>query len=166
LTATPSALEPRASNWRRERPTNSPSPSGRRGRIRLASPTRPTPRRGGPAPWPSSTNRPCLCGASPGLSAPQPPGAARGKHANSASRGGPLERSIARLATALLAGFLVVAAGLGYWQVLEAGALESRPNTPRLAEEEARVVRGRILDRQGAVLADNAQGPDGSRREY
>src|SRR5581483_7241957 len=33
-------------------------------------------------------------------------------------------------------------------------------------EEENRVVRGRILDRNGVVLADNIATPDGSRREY
>ena len=77
-----------------------------------------------------------------------------------------MERGIARLGTALLLGFLLVAAGLGYWQVLDAGALVARANNPRLAEEEARVVRGRILDRNGAVLADNVPDPEGARREY
>lgn len=77
-----------------------------------------------------------------------------------------MERAILRLGTALLVGFLLVATGLGYWQVLEAGALVARANNPRGAEEAARVVRGRILDRNGAVLADNVQDAAGSRREY
>ncbi len=81
-------------------------------------------------------------------------------------QGSSLERGILRLAIALLAGFLLVAAALGYWQVLEAGALQARANNPRNAEEEARTTRGRILDRNGVVLASNAAGPDGPTREY
>jgi len=74
-----------------------------------------------------------------------------------------VDKSISRLAGALLLGFLVVAGALGYWQVVQADALLARSNNPRPAEEEARVVRGRILDRNGAVLADNG-GPNGARR--
>lgn len=77
-----------------------------------------------------------------------------------------MERGILRLGTALLAGFLVVAVGLGYWQVLAAGALEARPNNPRTAEAEGRALRGRILDRNGVVLAENAEGAAGQRRQY
>ncbi len=77
-----------------------------------------------------------------------------------------MQHGILRLGTTLLLGFLVVALGLGYWQVLDAGALLAHENNPRVLEEESRVVRGRILDRNGVVLADNVATPDGSRREY
>jgi penicillin-binding protein A len=77
-----------------------------------------------------------------------------------------LERAILRLGTALLAGFLLVAGALGYWQVFEASTLVARANNPRIAEEASRVVRGRILDRNGAVLADNVARGDGSGRQY
>ncbi len=66
-----------------------------------------------------------------------------------------MERSIVRLATALLAGLLVVAGALGYWQVVQANALMARSNNPRLIEEEARIARGRIVDRNGVMLASN-----------
>ena len=74
-----------------------------------------------------------------------------------------MEQSISRLAAVLLLGFLVVGGVLGYWQVVQADALLARSNNPRRIEEEARIVRGRILDRNGVVLADNG-GPEGSRR--
>jgi peptidoglycan glycosyltransferase len=77
-----------------------------------------------------------------------------------------MEGTIVRLATTLLAGFLLVAGALGYWQVVEADALVARANNPRTIEEEARIVRGRMLDRNGAVLARNAEGAGGGRREY
>jgi penicillin-binding protein A len=77
-----------------------------------------------------------------------------------------LERGILRLGIALLVGFLLVAGGLGYWQVLDAGALVARANNPRAAEEEARVVRGRIFDRNGAILADNGPSPRAPGRTY
>jgi peptidoglycan glycosyltransferase len=77
-----------------------------------------------------------------------------------------VERTIFRLGTMLLAGFLVVGAALGYWQILEAGALEARANNPRAVEAELRVLRGRIVDRNGVVLARTVQEDDGPHREY
>lgn len=77
-----------------------------------------------------------------------------------------VDRAIFRLATGLFIGFLIVAAALGYWQVLQAGALEVRANNPRLGEEEARIHRGRILDRNGAVLARSMPGDEGAQRDY
>ena len=77
-----------------------------------------------------------------------------------------MERAILRLGTGLLVGFLVVAAALGYWQVLEARALASRPNNPRTAESEQRVARGQIQDRNGVVLAQTVRDQDGPHREY
>jgi len=74
-----------------------------------------------------------------------------------------VERNIARLATAVLTGLLLVALGLGYWQLWEAPALAARPNNPRPYEEDRRVLRGRILDRNGVELARTR--PDGT-REY
>lgn len=74
-----------------------------------------------------------------------------------------MERHIARLATVVLAGLVLVALGLGYWQLWEAPALAARANNPRPYEEDRRVQRGRILDRNGVELARN--GPGGT-REY
>jgi penicillin-binding protein A len=74
--------------------------------------------------------------------------------------------SITRLANALFLGFLVIAGALGWWQVVQADALQARSNNPRTVEEEARIVRGRILDRNGAVLAENAANAPGGARQY
>jgi cell division protein FtsI/penicillin-binding protein 2/cell division protein FtsW (lipid II flippase) len=67
-----------------------------------------------------------------------------------------------------LAGFAAVALTLGYWQVARAD-LAASPSVggERLRVEEARVQRGRILDRNGVVLAETELGPDGEpRRVY
>lgn len=69
----------------------------------------------------------------------------------------------------LLVGFLVIAAALGYWQVARAADLASDPavSGERLRLEQVRITRGRILDRNGEVLAETQFGPDGTpRRVY
>lgn len=52
-----------------------------------------------------------------------------------------------------LAIFLVLSVWLGYWQIWRGPALNVNPLNPRLAKVEATIERGRILDRDGAVLA-------------
>lgn len=61
--------------------------------------------------------------------------------------------SIERLARVLLAGFVVVALALAYWQLVRAPELAARSDNPRLVQAEWRVQRGRLLDRSGAILA-------------
>jgi peptidoglycan glycosyltransferase len=74
----------------------------------------------------------------------------------------PVDRSAARSAArnAILhtAGVLalalaVLAAVCGYWSVIRADWLVAREDNPRRVTYERRIVRGRILDRDGAVLA-------------
>ena len=60
-----------------------------------------------------------------------------------------------------------MALALGYWQFFRQDELLARPTNPRIAEEAARVVRGKILDRTGMVLAENVPTPGGaSERTY
>ncbi len=66
-----------------------------------------------------------------------------------------LARRIERLGSALLAGFAVVALTLAYWATVRSEALAARPDNPRLVETELRVQRGRIVDRNGVVLAES-----------
>ncbi|MPZ97983.1 MAG: hypothetical protein GEU80_01385 [Dehalococcoidia bacterium] len=74
-----------------------------------------------------------------------------------------------RVGLALLLGFLVLAGALGYWQVVRAADLSSDPAVmgERLNREAARVTRGRILDRNGEVLAETVRASDGTvQRQY
>src|SRR5690606_4490922 len=74
-----------------------------------------------------------------------------------------------RVGLALLLGFLVLAGTLGYWQVARASDLSSDPAVmgERLSREAARITRGRILDRNGEVLAETVTEPDGTvQRQY
>ncbi|MGE3855554.1 MAG: FtsW/RodA/SpoVE family cell cycle protein [Dehalococcoidia bacterium] len=76
-------------------------------------------------------------------------------------------RRTQHMAYALLAGFVTVALGLGYWQVVRTDlANDPRVGGERLNLEAARVERGRLLDRNGTVLADTVLGPAGPERRY
>jgi peptidoglycan glycosyltransferase len=66
----------------------------------------------------------------------------------------------------LLACFGVVAIALGYWQVWRAADLAQDPANPRIADERLSQPRGRILDRNGQVLAVSESTPQGTRRRY
>ena len=77
-----------------------------------------------------------------------------------------MQRNVERLHTALLAGFVVVALALGYWQFFRQDEILGRTTNARLAEEAQRVVRGKILDRNGIVLAESTVTPDGIARRY
>jgi peptidoglycan glycosyltransferase len=62
---------------------------------------------------------------------------------------GPLRRTSAVLMLALA----ILAAVCGYWTVVRADWLVAREDNPRRVSYERRIVRGRILDREGEVLA-------------
>src|SRR5215213_2457959 len=81
--------------------------------------------------------------------------------------GGPaMHSTIRRLHTVIMGGFVLVALTLGYWQFFRRDDLVARPTNPRLVEEARRVVRGRILDRNGEVLVQSKETPDGTVRGY
>jgi peptidoglycan glycosyltransferase len=69
-----------------------------------------------------------------------------------------VETQIRHVGTAFLIGFLVLAGGSGYWQVWRGPALAESPANPRVIEAERRALRGRILDRNNAVLVENRDG--------
>lgn len=58
------------------------------------------------------------------------------------------------LAIVILVGFLLVAASLLFWSIIRAPALLLREDNPRLVEAELRIQRGKILDRNGMILAE------------
>src|SRR5438270_13484257 len=70
------------------------------------------------------------------------------------------------LSGVLMMGFLVIAAALGYWQVFGADEVLQRPTNPRQIEEERRIIRGRILDRNGEVLASSQRVGELAQRTY
>jgi peptidoglycan glycosyltransferase len=69
--------------------------------------------------------------------------------------------SIFRIACALTIALALVAATCGYWAIARAQALNARSDNPRRILYEQRIRRGRILDRNGIVLADIAVDEDG-----
>jgi peptidoglycan glycosyltransferase len=64
-----------------------------------------------------------------------------------------LTTPLLRLARVLAAALLLLAATCGYWTIARAEPLRAREDNPRRVLYEQRVVRGRILDRDGVVLA-------------
>ena len=77
-----------------------------------------------------------------------------------------LRGNVRRTAVTLLAGFAIVAAALGYWQILRGTDLAQDPANPRVANERVFAPRGRILDRTGQVLAESRETPNGYQRHY
>jgi peptidoglycan glycosyltransferase len=67
---------------------------------------------------------------------------------------------------ALMVGFIAVGLALVYWSVIRAPGLQAREDNPRLVEAEFRIQRGRILDRNGTVLAETTGPEDRLERHY
>ncbi len=78
-----------------------------------------------------------------------------------------LRGAIARVGRWLVLSFLLVSLALPYWAVMRGPDLLARPENVRPLEEEARTVRGRILDASGVELARSDIGSDGyTKRVY
>ena len=73
----------------------------------------------------------------------------------------PVGRNVTRVGIALGLAFAVLAAGAGYWQVIVASSLSSAPDNPAVIAAARSVVRGRILDRHGTVLASSKKDANG-----
>jgi penicillin-binding protein A len=74
--------------------------------------------------------------------------------------------SLLRLGLALAIGYGALAAGLGYWQVVDAQRLSIDPRNPLVLAAARQAPRGSILDSQGIVLARNTGAKRDARREY
>ncbi len=68
-------------------------------------------------------------------------------------RTNPIGGRLAPIAILTIVAFVVLSGGLAYWQILRASDLGSRGDNPRVAQEAHSEDRGRILDRNGEVLA-------------
>jgi peptidoglycan glycosyltransferase len=79
--------------------------------------------------------------------------------------GGPSRRpvgpNIARVGLALAVAFGALAAGAGYWQVVRAGPLSAARDNPAVVAAQRQALRGRIVDRDGTILADNRRDQNG-----
>jgi peptidoglycan glycosyltransferase len=73
----------------------------------------------------------------------------------------PVGINVARVGLALAVAFSGIAAGAGYWQVFEASRLSNAPDNPIVVAAARNAVRGRILDRDGRVLAGNRRDQNG-----
>jgi penicillin-binding protein A len=73
----------------------------------------------------------------------------------------PVGPNIARVGLALAVAFGALAAGAGYWQVVRAGPLSSARDNPAVVAAQRQALRGRIVDRDGTVLADNRRDQNG-----
>jgi cell division protein FtsW (lipid II flippase)/cell division protein FtsI/penicillin-binding protein 2 len=73
----------------------------------------------------------------------------------------PTNSPLHRLAYVLSLGLILLAATCGYWAVARASTLQARDDNPRRVLYEQRILRGRILDRNEAVLADIEVTKDG-----
>ena len=73
---------------------------------------------------------------------------------------------ISHLSIGLLLGYLLIAVALVYWTVGRGTALAQRPDNPRRVEDELRIRRGQILDRNNAVLAETVGPVDDPERVY
>ncbi|MET0773669.1 MAG: penicillin-binding protein 2 [Candidatus Limnocylindrales bacterium] len=75
--------------------------------------------------------------------------------------------ALLRVAGVLFVGYLAVAIGAGWWQLVQSGPLTDDPRDPLRAWVDRNVPRGRILDSRGSVVVGNTSLGDGSRgRRY
>ncbi|MDX1686574.1 MAG: penicillin-binding transpeptidase domain-containing protein [Candidatus Promineifilaceae bacterium] len=71
-----------------------------------------------------------------------------------------------RLSAGLLLGFFLVAVALTFWSIVRSQTLTTRGDNPRRVEEELRIRRGRILDTDGAILAETVGPEEAPQRVY
>jgi peptidoglycan glycosyltransferase len=71
---------------------------------------------------------------------------------------------VSQLAIFFVAGFLLLSVALVYWQVIRAVDVGQSPSNPRSVQAERTVARGKILDRNGVVLAQNDPSQPGVRQ--
>lgn len=73
----------------------------------------------------------------------------------------PVSRSIAHVGLALTIAFGVLAGGAGYWQVFRSADLSNAADNPAVIAAARNVVRGKILDRDGKLLATTKRDANG-----
>lgn len=86
----------------------------------------------------------------------------------SSARGvAPIGTNVVRTGLALVLAFAVLAAGAGWWQVVDAQRLSVRPDNPSVIAAARRTLRGPIVDRNGQWLARSVRDKNGeAQRQY
>lgn len=72
------------------------------------------------------------------------------------------QQPLFNLSYVLSAALALLALACGYWAILRAETLRAREDNPRRVLYEQRIVRGRILDREGTILSDVTVADDGT----
>jgi peptidoglycan glycosyltransferase len=84
-----------------------------------------------------------------------------------ASGGAPgIGTALVRLSLVLAVMYGGLAAGLGWWQLVQSGPLTADPANPLSQAAERSAPRGRILDSQGTVVAETIGGASSRARQY
>lgn len=73
----------------------------------------------------------------------------------------PVGPNVLRVGLVLVLAFVALAVGDGYWQVVRSQPLSAAPDNPAVIAASRQVVRGRILDRDGRVLASSVKDSNG-----
>ncbi len=73
----------------------------------------------------------------------------------------PVGQNVVRVGLVLGLAFAIIAGGAAYWQVFQASSLSAAPDNPGVVSAVRNVVRGRILDRDGTVLATSKKDKNG-----
>ena len=82
-------------------------------------------------------------------------GGGRGRSADPVQTRRPIGRNVGRVGVTLALAFAALAAGAGYWQVVRSTDLSTSPDDPAVISAMRHVPRGRILDRNGTVVASS-----------
>lgn len=79
----------------------------------------------------------------------------------------PIGPSVVRTGIAIACAFALLAAGSGWWQVIDAQRLSTAPDNPAVIAAARRTLRGPIVDRNGQWLARSSRDANGeAQREY
>ena len=125
---------------------------------------------GGLDDWTAAGASPGAAGAGAGTAAPRLPrdaADARAPWPGPSRAARPLGANLVRTGLALVVAFAVLAAGAGWWQVVDAQWLSTRPDNPSVVAAARRTLRGPIVDRNGSWLARSVRDQNGEAlRQY
>lgn len=69
-----------------------------------------------------------------------------------------MKASLKKLFFLFRLGLVVLIGALTYWQIIAGSRIASKPENPRIAAQEAKLIRGQILDRRAMVISSQENG--------